>query len=159
VTHPHLTATLALTHPDRHPPERKAEAQRVTQELIALKPFVFPAPEPDPEPPAKPPRKPSADFSQQLDNASNKLLAYPCEDCRNTVPMYYCDACCGEYEKREREEFGQRTAKQRAEYAKRRKRVLALRPPAICPICTNGIREQTERRPLLFRSLPPTGIP
>jgi hypothetical protein len=26
------------------------------------------------------------------------LLAYPCEDCRNTVPIYYCDACRGKYE-------------------------------------------------------------
>ena len=26
------------------------------------------------------------------------LLAYPCEDCRNTVPIYYCDACRGQYE-------------------------------------------------------------
>ena len=47
-----LDATIALTHPDRHPLERKAEATRVTQELQALRPFVFPAPEP--EPPAKP---------------------------------------------------------------------------------------------------------
>jgi hypothetical protein len=50
-----LESTIALTHPDKHPPERKAEANRVTQELHALKPFVFPAPEPDPpEPPPKP---------------------------------------------------------------------------------------------------------
>ena len=47
-----LNATIALVHPDKHPIERKAEATRVTQELHALKPFVFPAPEP--EPPAKP---------------------------------------------------------------------------------------------------------
>src|SRR5262245_30360608 len=38
-----LNATIALTHPDKHPPERKADANRVTQELVALKPFVFPA--------------------------------------------------------------------------------------------------------------------
>ena len=50
-----LDATIALTHPDKHPIERKAEANRVTQELHALKPFVFPAPPPkEPEPPAKP---------------------------------------------------------------------------------------------------------
>lgn len=46
-----LTAALALTR--RHPPERKAEAQRITQELTALMPFVFPAPEREP-PRAKP---------------------------------------------------------------------------------------------------------
>ena len=130
-----LTATLALTHPDRHPPERKAEAQRVTQELVALKPFVFPAPEPDPEPPPKSPRKPSADSLKQLDDALSNLLAYPCEDCRNTVPMYYCNACRAEYEKREQAEFELRTTKQRVEYARRRKKVLANRPPAICPMC------------------------
>jgi hypothetical protein len=49
-----LTAAVALTHPDRHPPELKAEAQRVTQELLALKPFVFSAPEPKPPKQSKP---------------------------------------------------------------------------------------------------------
>ncbi len=32
-----LRSLIALTHPDRHPPERYAEANRVTAELIALR--------------------------------------------------------------------------------------------------------------------------
>jgi hypothetical protein len=49
-----LDATIALTHPDKHPAERKAEANRVTQELMRLRPFVFPAPPPEPPPPPMP---------------------------------------------------------------------------------------------------------
>jgi hypothetical protein len=33
-------------HPDRHALKHKALATRVTQELLALRPFVFPAPKP-----------------------------------------------------------------------------------------------------------------
>ena len=51
------------------------------------------------------------------------------------MPYYYCDACKAEYEKRRRDETERRTKKQRAQYARRRKRVLAHRPPAICPEC------------------------
>ena len=39
-----LADTLKLTHPDHHPPERQELAHRVTQALLALQPFVFPAP-------------------------------------------------------------------------------------------------------------------
>ena len=134
-----LTAALALTHPDRHPPERRAEALRVTQELAALKPFVFPAPEPEPEPTRQP-----SDDALNLDKLNlNKLFDYPCEDCRGTVPLYYCDPCRAEHDKRERQEFEQRTAKQRAEYARRRKEALAWREPTICPICQ---KEFTRKR-------------
>jgi hypothetical protein len=49
-----LSDVLKLTHPDHHPLERKELAHRVTQKLLALMPFVFPAPEPEePEPPLK----------------------------------------------------------------------------------------------------------
>jgi hypothetical protein len=41
-----LVDALRLAHPDHHPPERKELAQRVTQGLLALQPFVFPAPKP-----------------------------------------------------------------------------------------------------------------
>ncbi len=43
-----LAETLQLVHPDHHPAERRELAKRVTQELLALKPFVFPAPKPEP---------------------------------------------------------------------------------------------------------------
>ena len=41
-----LADVLRLTHPDHHPPEREDLARRVTQQLLALQPFVFPAPKP-----------------------------------------------------------------------------------------------------------------
>ena len=41
-----LADVLSLTHPDHHPPEREELARRVTQQLLALQPFVFPAPKP-----------------------------------------------------------------------------------------------------------------
>jgi hypothetical protein len=69
-----LIAALALTHPDRHPPERQAEALRVTQELTALKPFMFPAPEPETEPPPEPKQKPSPSKQHDDDDALSKLL-------------------------------------------------------------------------------------
>jgi hypothetical protein len=80
-----LTAALALTHPDRHPLERKAEAERVTQELSALKPFVFPAPPPPkPEPPPKRRSKESEAF-----DGIQKLKSYPCDDCREALSCDY----------------------------------------------------------------------
>jgi hypothetical protein len=135
-----LTATLALTHPDRHPLERKAEAQRVTQELVALKPFVFPAKEPEPPPKLKP--RPSRTSSKE-NSPLGKLFAYPCEDCCDTVPSNYCAACRAEYEKRQQAEFDRRTAKSRAQYARRRINVVALRRPATCSIC---LKEFTSKR-------------
>jgi hypothetical protein len=130
-----LTATLALTHPDKHPPERKVEAQRVTQELLALKPFVFPAPQPEPPPKPEPRPKKNDDLSKRLNESLSKLYDYPCEDCRDAVPMDYCTACRAEWEKRQQKEFEVRTAKQRAEYAQRRADILARRPETICPVC------------------------
>jgi hypothetical protein len=126
-----LADVLALTHPDHHPPERQLLAHQVTQKLLALKPFVFPAPEPklelepEPEPLIKvrtPESKPSPP-------------RYPCADCADTVPLYYCDACSAEYERREQKEFEQRTAKQRAEYKQRRERKLRYRPQRRCEVC------------------------
>jgi len=68
----------------------KAEANRVTQELLALKPFVFPAP----ALPAPAPKKPKPD-SDELDLSSLKNFrqTYPCEACRDAVTFDYCDTC------------------------------------------------------------------
>jgi hypothetical protein len=38
-----LDNAIKIAHPDCHPPERQELAHRVTQGLLALKPFVFPA--------------------------------------------------------------------------------------------------------------------
>jgi hypothetical protein len=135
-----LTATLALTHPDKHPLERKAEANRVTQELVALKPFVFPAPEPESTPK---PRSKRADVDNDPSGRLRelpRLREYPCEDCCDTIPLYYCDVCKAEYDNRGQRDFERRTTKQRAKYARRRDRVLACRPPTICSVCLKEFR-------------------
>jgi hypothetical protein len=49
-----LADAIRLAHPDQHPPERRELAQRVTAGLLALQPFVFPAPKPKPAQPAAP---------------------------------------------------------------------------------------------------------
>jgi hypothetical protein len=119
-----LTAALALTHPDRHPPERQTEAKRVTQELSALKPFVFPAPEP------KPPPKPSDASSNHTRREINDPSPppYPCEDCCDTVPSLYCDACRTRWDKeqeakreKDRQKQLEKNAAQRSRYAARKR--------------------------------------
>jgi hypothetical protein len=113
-----LDATIALTHPDRHPVERKAEATRITQELQALRPFVFPAPEPEPPP------KPSTDdglFSKSHDELSKlSRLTYPCDDCRDTIPTFYCDPCKAQHEKKWQEEH-EREEKERQQKNERQR--------------------------------------
>jgi hypothetical protein len=133
-----LDDVLALTHPDHHPPERKLLAHRVTQGLLALKPFVFPAPKPEPEQPEKP--DPIDDeIKKHIDRLAEVLPPspprYPCADCADAAPFEYCDACRAKYEKRQQKEFEQRTAKQRAEYKRRRERKLRGRPQRRCETC------------------------
>jgi hypothetical protein len=95
-----LAATIALTHPDKHPTERKAEASRVTQELLALKPFVFPAPEPEP-----PPKPGDASLKGRGDDLNKPSQPdYPCEDCRDTISDFYCDPCKAQWEKEQQKE-------------------------------------------------------
>jgi hypothetical protein len=127
-----LADTLRLTHPDCHPPERQDLAHRVTQGLLALTPFVFPAPKPEPLEP-----KPQQQATMRTDTKAAKLpkQSYPCIDCRSAVPADYCDACAAEYEKRQQQEFERRTAKQREQYARRRKRLLRNRPQKLCASC------------------------
>ena len=134
-----LAATIALTHPDKHPPERKAEANRVTQELQALKPFVFPAPEPEP-----PPKLSDVSAKQQPArfNDPSAASAYPCEDCRDAAPMDYCHPCKARWDKeqekeRERDEQDRvrKNARQRERYQLYRKHLLAVQEPFACAMC------------------------
>jgi protein-arginine kinase activator protein McsA len=124
-----LADVLKLTHPDHHPPERKELAHRVTQGLLALQPFVFPALKPEKLEPrtSRNPRKASSSVDSRP--------AYPCSDCADTTPYFYCDACNAEYEKREQQEFERRTAKQRADYKRRRQRALTHRQARRCEAC------------------------
>jgi hypothetical protein len=128
-----LADAIQLTHPDKHPPERRALAQRVTQELLALKPFVFPALKPKPVV-AAPPR----DGSIKSPLATLKKPspdAYPCEVCVNEVPYYYCSPCRTEFLKRQNAERDRRNATQRAQYARRRARSRRQSGPRVCARC------------------------
>ena len=142
-----LTRAISLVHPDKHPPERRELAASVTGELTALQPFVFPAKKKEPEPPSKPRKATKSDkladeLRAQLDETKKIPERYPCSDCADAVPMDYCDACKAEYERREQVKFERRTAKQRAQYALRRKVALATRPPAFCAVCGKGFKSK-----------------
>jgi hypothetical protein len=131
-----LAAATALTHPDLHPPERKAEAQRVTQELLALKPFVFPEPEPEP-----PPMPDDVSSNYPGGNFSEPSL-YPCEDCRDTVPLHYCNACKARWEEEQEKEREREEEQRLAKNARQRQRYSALKlhrdrwaKPTRCSTC------------------------
>jgi predicted nucleic acid-binding Zn ribbon protein len=134
-----LTRAISLTHPDKHPSERRELAASVTGELIAFQPFVFPArkkEQPAPDKSYKPPKRKTTETVPKLEHQ------YPCVDCADAVPADYCDACRAEYDKREQEDFERRTAKQRAQYAQRRQEVLAVKPPAVCAVCGKGFKSK-----------------
>jgi hypothetical protein len=140
-----LADILQLTHPDHHPPERQDLAKRVTQQLLALKPFVFPAPKPKPARPMTPPKP--RDASVNVAAATDKKPsqpAYPCQLCAETVPYFYCAPCKAEYQKREEQKREKARAKQREQYARRQRRRRAMRPPKPCEIC--GAKIEAKRR-------------
>jgi uncharacterized Zn ribbon protein len=138
-----LADTLPLTHPDRHPPERQDIAKRVTQELLALQPFVFPAPKPKPALTYTPPRDGSVGSCRESPKEPTRQ-AYPCELCAETVPYFYCDPCKAEWNKRREKERGQERATQRAQYARRRQRQKWRRPPKLCAEC--GAKVEANRQ-------------
>jgi len=138
-----LADAIKLAHPDHHPPERQDLARRTTQRLLALQPFVFPAPKPEPEPEQPPLRRDAAVKSSSKKDPS-RPAAYPCADCRDAVAADYCDACRAEYDKREQQELDRRTAKQRAQYARRRKWVLMKRPPKHCASCGKELKSKRD---------------
>jgi hypothetical protein len=139
-----LAATLALTHPDKHPSERKAEALRVTQELLKLKPFVFPAPPPKPAP--KPRDVSVKPLQPDTERAVTGLHQYPCEDCRTTDdPTYYCDACKARWDKEREQEKARDEEKRQAKNAKQRESYRLNKAcgeryakPALCDSCGNA---------------------
>ena len=146
-----LDDAIQLTHPDRHPGERQELAGRVTQDLLALRPFVFPAPKP------KTALKPSTDhdaFFKAADDTFNKLLRgmnrYPCELCVNQVPYYYCTACREEWGKRQQKERERVNANQRKWYAWRQHIRRLSRPPTTCGVC--GEKVEAKRKDATYCS-------
>jgi hypothetical protein len=134
-----LTETLRLVHPDVHPPERQELATRVTRQLLALQPFVFPAVKPKPTAPYEPWRDASVKASAQT--LKEPLRRYPCPDCASTIPLNYCDACRAEWEKKQREERDHNNAKQRKWYARRNAWRHLSRPCETCGKMVKGKRE------------------
>jgi hypothetical protein len=129
-----LADTLQLTHPDRHPVERKAMAQRVTQELLALKPFVFPAPKTKPAQPVTPTRDGSENVRRET-TPNLSQPAYPCELCAGSVPYFYCNPCKAEYERRREAEREAERTKRRRQAQRRRERKRMMTRAIACAGC------------------------
>jgi hypothetical protein len=117
-----LADAIKLAHPDYHPPERQELAHRTTQKLLALQPFVFPAPKPKPSLGEIFTRNGSSTSAHRTETAVTKGPTYPCADCKSTIPKNYCTACRSEFEKRLAEKIERERAKQREQYAKRKAR-------------------------------------
>jgi hypothetical protein len=81
-----LNDTLQLTHPDRHSSEHKELANRVTAELLVLKPFVFPKPQPKPESLWSKPR--DGFVKSEREYLKQPSRAYPCPLCADTTPYF-----------------------------------------------------------------------
>ena len=145
-----LADTLQLTHPDKHPPERRELAQRVAQELLALKPFVFPAPKSEPAPAPRPAPEPLDASVKGIRETLKELSRYPCEDCANEVPSCYCDACRAEWEKRQAAKLDRERKKVREQYARRRARQKRGQKPVLCATC--GAKVEASRRDAKFCS-------
>jgi hypothetical protein len=127
-----LADTIELTHPDRHPPERKEMAQRVTQELLALKPFVLPAPPPLPPPV---PRNANNLVTPETLRKPLPKPTYPCELCCDTVPFFYCNHCKAEWERRREVERDAERVKRRRQASRRRERKRMMTRAIPCAGC------------------------
>jgi hypothetical protein len=114
-----LSDVIRLTHPDCHPPERADLAKQTTARLLALQPFVFPAPKPKP---SIFERYGSSTSAARTERAVTKGPNYPCADCKSTTPSYYCTPCRAEWEKRRKDEHENRKRRQREWYARRKAR-------------------------------------
>lgn len=126
-----LEATIRLTHPDRHPIERQEAAQRVTQELLALKPFVFPAPK-------KKPPEPQRNASEMAPRVVIKeplRIEYPCELCTDTVPYFYCNKCKAKWDGIRDKERERERAKRQKQYKRRRQLEIFRRGVLKCDVC------------------------
>lgn len=115
-----LAEVLQLTHPDKHPPERKELAERVTAELTRLKPYTFPKPKPDKAGPIIPPKRLTKEQQAETDEKARQAEEnrYPCRTCSSEIPKYYCDRCRARWE----EELEQQRENERQQARARRER-------------------------------------
>lgn len=138
-----LTEILRLIHPDLHPPERSELATRATKQLLALQPFVFPAPKP------KRDRADAAMRNASLDAPAWRFKKpsrpnYPCVDCAPTIPCNYCTVCRAEFERRCQEERQRERAKQRQWYVRRKARRARWKQPTPCAACGKEVKGKRE---------------
>ncbi len=127
-----LADAIKIAHPDLHPLERRDLAHRVTQGLLALQPFTFPALKPKPKPE---PSSAQREGSSEVDLQKLKLPSYPCKECRGTIPFYFCMACKTEWESRQRKKDDKERAKRRDQYKRRKQRRERWKRPTICEVC------------------------
>jgi hypothetical protein len=135
-----LADAVRLTHPDAQPPERRELANRVTQELLALQPFTFPAPNQKPVTPYEPSRETHLTKYRSETLTEPSGSRYPCADCAPTVPLFYCTACRAEWERRCQVERERERPKQREWYARRKARLAMGKRPNSCAACGNEVR-------------------
>ncbi len=154
-----LMEAITLTHPDKHPPERLALAQSVTSALLALRPYVKPAPKPpslESQPPPIRARAPVAAPHISTPSTDAKPLpeSYPCAECRHTVPHYYCDICREKYDAKNKQEREKVAAYARDLRARKRARwrakclqcAIVFQPKRRDSIyCTAGCRQRAFR--------------
>jgi hypothetical protein len=130
-----LDDAVKLTHPDMQPPERRDIAHRTTQALLALKPFVFPAPAPK-APPKYDPNVTAK--SRSADTPSQSRDKYPCTECASTLPRFYCDKCRARWDSDNAKEREKEREKQR-NYRKRRRMRHAVQ--CVCGVLVRGKRK------------------
>jgi hypothetical protein len=138
-----LADAIKIAHPDLHPPERRDLAHRVTQGLIALQPFTFPAMKP--KPPA--PSAPSTARAKPAASSGPEPGRYPCKECAADVPYFYCAECRTEWNSRQQKERDQQSAKRRKWYAKRKQAREYRKPLTICATCRASFKgKRTDAR-------------
>jgi hypothetical protein len=130
-----LEDAVRLTHPDCHPAERQELAKHVTQQFLALKPFVFSKPEkPKAEIPATTARNESAKYHREnLKEPLQKILSM--QRMRRHDPVLLLRNLRPEWEKRCREQRERENKKQREQYAKRKARLAWKLPLKHCEAC------------------------
>ena len=152
-----LEDAVRLTHPDKHPPERTELATRVTQELLKLRPFLKPRPKPvssvihapATSPTGRtdaPPRNDSVNAARERNEEALRKLRempkYPCDSCRHTAPMYYCNLCREKWEDIRRKESEHMNKMQRL----RRLRCKLARPATVCLGCGNKFKGRKDAK-------------
>jgi hypothetical protein len=141
-----LADAIKIAHPDLHPPERRELAHRVTQGLIALQPFTFPAEKPKPPPP---PSAPSTIRANPPAASGPGPKRYPCTECAPTVPYFYCADCRAEWDSRQKKERERESAMRRRRYLMRKNSRVFRMPPKLCPC---GLNIKSKRKDARFCS-------